>query len=143
MENENQSPFVFSEKSQSELSQTAKWAKYIALLAIAELAISAILIWLPYKALSAFSPKPMYHRIAALIIKTVIYIFPIYCLLQFCKFIKRGAKSRQAADFETALEHHRLNFKFIGIAIICLVCLFVLFFIGTIAVGFIAASNLQ
>jgi hypothetical protein len=70
------------------------------------------------------------------------YIFPIYCLLQFSKFIKLGNETKRAADFETAFEHHKLNFKYMGIATICLVCLFILFVIGMIIVMSVMLSHL-
>lgn len=68
------------------------------------------------------------------VIVSVIYLFPIYYLFKFSRKMKKALHFKSNDDFEAAFSNLKSHYKYIGIAAIVVISLYVLLFL-LVAVG--------
>ncbi len=126
------------------LRQTKPWVQLIGVLTLVGAAFMA-LGGVSMVALSAIAPRGSGPATAALglvyLPLAVVYIYPGIKLWKYGASINRLVASRDAADLEVALGEQKSFWKFCGILAIVLVILYVVMFVGMMAVGVIAGAS--
>ncbi len=144
-ENANSTVHV-SEASVKYLFETAKWAKFLAIVGFISLAL-LILIGLITSLLLGNIMEEMAPEIASFgfiglfyIILAAIFVFPTWYLYQFSIKMIRALSGAGQVEFENALLNQKSLFKFMGIYTIVMLALYVLLFVGVFVGAFIAAD---
>jgi len=138
---ENAGLFNFSvdETAKGHLLETARWAKFLAIVGFVLLGILILGgVFMTFAmgrmggALGALSGTAM---LAVYVVLGVLYFFPTYYLFRFASLIKPALIGSDQQTFNEALFYLRKAFRFIGIVTLILLCLYALIFIVAIVAG--------
>ena len=136
----------FSENVKSSLAYTTVWTKFLAIagfIMIGLLILIGIGIGFSVSAASSIMPTP-YSGLGSIgstfiiiiyIIIGALYLYPTNQLYHFSKKMKVAIIESNQPLLEEALEHQRKMFKFIGILLIVILCIYALLFLLLITVG--------
>lgn len=140
-----------SELSISFLRETAKWARFLAIIGficVAFMVVFALSVGAIFSAMATLSPEfsalaamPWIYSVVYLLL-AVVYAFPAYFLYKFSADTRVALEMRDSALLETGLRFLKSHYKFIGIMTIVIVVLYALLFVG-VAVAVIAALALS
>lgn len=154
---ENNSPFdsfelQFTLQAQGFLRETAKWAKFLAIMGFIGLAflvlggISMLLMGTAISEAQASMGQPSPFPVGVLgfvyIIMAVLYFFPIMYLLKFATNTKDALDSNNTERLTTAFENLKSHYKFVGIVTIIGIAFAILAVIFGIIAGVAAASSM-
>lgn len=131
LENKNleKNTVVIDEQGLSIFNETAKWTKFISILGIFFLGIGLLVsIFVAYgKYSSTFDPIIAVIPMAVIV---VIYLFPIYYLFQFSRFMNRATINKDSDSLKIAAKYLKMHYKYMGIFIIVFISIYLLFGIG-------------
>lgn len=137
MENENQSQFDSFELHLNQtaldyLRESAKWSMFLAILGfvgIGFLALMAIVMTSVISALPETSgPLGAVKGVVSIfyLVIALIYLFPVYYLYRYASNTKKAIYSRDSALLTDALGALKSHHKFLGIAAIIIISLYIL-----------------
>jgi len=147
---ENESNLEVTDLAKMYLQETAKWAKFLAIVGfvgVGFMVILAIFVGTIFSALSALAPSStpipaqsmgfgmtlLYLALAAL------YFFPCLYLYKFATKTKLALVNDDSEVLAEALENHKSMFKFMGIMTAVMIGLYaILFLFAALAGGFAA-----
>lgn len=136
----------FDTPSLDYLSETARWAKFIAivgfvfigLMVIAAFAIGSFMSSMPS---SELYPIPSGFFTGMYLVIALIYVFPVLYLYRFATKMQAALKSQDQSVLQDALANLKAHYKFIGILMLIIIGLYaigILFaLIGGAAAAFI------
>ena len=139
-----------SDLAKSYLSETAKWAKFLAIVgfvSVGLIAIIAFFIGTIFSTISALAPTPTPFPAQSMGIGmtifylaiAVLYFFPCLYLYKFATKTKVALANDDSDVLTEALENHKSMFKFMGIMTAIMVGMYALIFVfAAIAGGFAA-----
>jgi len=142
MENNN-TQLVITGEAKSYLLETAKWAKFIAIMGFIVMGFM-LLMGLVTSFLSRMMPSVGIFKMGGatvigygifLIVIAVVYLYPLYCLWKFAVRTREAIFSDDTLTMTDSFRWLKKYYKFIGIFIIVLLALYVLFFIGAFILG--------
>jgi hypothetical protein len=133
METINQSkPIELNSKSIAHLAETRKWTMFMSILGLIGIGLLAIIfLYLLTSAGSRRFGREGILTVLPLFVVCVIYFFPIYYLIKFSIFSKKAIINSDSQFLETALKYLKLHYRFMGILIIIMICIYII--IGIIA----------
>jgi len=148
MENENQSQFDAFELHLNQtaldyLRESAKWSMFLAILGFVGVGFLALMAIIMTSVMSAMPETPgpfgAVKGIVSIfyIVIAVIYLFPIYYLYRYASNTKRAIYSKDSALLTDALGALKSHHKFLGIAAIIIISLYILMAI-IMVIGFSA-----
>ena len=141
-EQEPKESLIINIEISSFLKETAKWAKFIAVFMFIMAGI-IVLIGL----VMATSGSVLLHRYFPFggIIGVVycalalIYYFPAKYLYDFATYIKQALYFNEQASLDYAFNRLKAHYKFIGILMVIVLCLYALIFVVAIAAGILGS----
>lgn len=124
-------------ESKQHLLETAKWTKFLSIIGFIGTGIMFIIMIFMlaggsyFAALSgSMAPGFSFAGIAIMwIFMLALYIYPIYAMYQFSKYLKIGINSNSSEDLTIAFRHQKGMYKFMGILMVILLCIYALIFI--------------
>ncbi len=125
-----------SSASKNFLTETAKWAKFLAIIGfffIGCLLVLAIFTTTIFE--YAIKIQPEIPKVLGLVVMITcvlfafIYFFPVYYLLQFSNQMKKALTTKNDETLAKAFEMLKSHYKFIGVFTIITISLYILFFI--------------
>ena len=134
------------DQAKSNFIETARWAKFIAIVlfvifGIFLLAGILLAVLLPslgtsqqFASLGALGPV---FIIFIVLILVGVYFYPTYALLKFSNNIREGLNTGNKEQFNTAIRHLKGMFKYMGIMMIVLLAIYGI----EIVVGVVAATS--
>lgn len=148
MENENQSQFDAFELHLNQtaldyLRESAKWSMFLAVLGFVGVGFLALMAIIMTSVMSAMPETPgpfgAVKGIVSIlyIVIAVIYLFPIYYLYRYASNTKKAIYSKDSALLTDALGALKSHHKFLGIAAIIIISLYILMAI-IMVIGFSA-----
>ncbi|WP_412463926.1 hypothetical protein [Flavobacterium mekongense] len=148
MENENQSQFDAFELHLNQtaldyLRESAKWSMFLAILGFVGVGFLALMAIIMTSVMSAMPETPgpfgAVKGIVSIlyIVIAVIYLFPIYYLYRYASNTKKAIYSKDSALLTDALGALKSHHKFLGIAAIIIISLYILMAI-IMVIGFSA-----
>lgn len=129
------------EHAEYQLYETVRWGKFLGIICIVLLSLGIVFTAVAVIGVSAALamtnsaetwPVTM---MLFVIVAMLLYIYPIYSLLKFSGQTKKGLQIKSQEMFNDGLRHLKNLFKFIGIYIIVVVCLYVLMYVFVIVKG--------
>ena len=134
MEQENS--MVLTKSSLQHLSETRKWARFLAIVGFVLLGLTALIV--PFVGLisgmAGHAGIGFFTVIPALFI-LVLYFFPIYYLYKFSSYAKIAEQQMDALAYEMAFKYLKKHYRFIGILLLVVLVLYVI-------IGLVAALGL-
>lgn len=134
------SDLVITESAKMHLRESAKWAKFLAILgfvALGIMVIASLIMLVAGTALSSASPVPMgipFTMIGIVyLIMAVLMFFPTYYMLNFANKFKSAVNSSSQSDLDSGFEYQKSYYKFVGIFTIIVLSLYVLMLLIGIA----------
>lgn len=135
----------FSANVKSSLAYTTIWTKFLAIAGFVMIGLLILIgIGLAFSTSAASTIMPMPNRglaawssifiIILYIIIGALYLYPTNQLHQFSKKMKVAIIESNQLLLEEALEHQRKMFKFLGILLIVILCIYALIFLFIILV---------
>lgn len=128
----------------SQLKETSKWAKFLAILGFIGLGIMVLVALLFMVAGSALPTLDGFSPTLFGIIYLVfagIYFLPIKYLYDFSTQMSRAVTMTDQQSFSNAIDSLKSHYKFIGIMTIVMISLYLLMIIGVIVVTAIGAAG--
>ena len=142
----HQPELKLDELGKAHLLETARWAKFLAIMGIcfmglyllAGIGIATAIANMPElgtitKGLGASGVFLLYSLVA------FIGIYPLYALLKYSILIKRAIKSTNQEMLNRALKFHRNYYRYNGMIMLIMIGLYALVFVMMIVVGGMAA----
>ncbi|MGF7231062.1 DUF5362 family protein [Arachidicoccus sp.] len=140
----------FSATVKSTLASTTVWTKFLAIAGFAMIgllilvgigitfsaSIASSLMPTPYPGLGLFSAT---FIVLLYILIGLLYLYPTNQLYHFSKKMKLAITTTDQQLLEQALEHQRKMFKFIGILLIVILCIYALIFLLLMIIGAIGS----
>ncbi len=140
MESNNQKASIeFNPSSISHLNETRKWTLFLSILGFIFIGLGVVLI--PILIISSSinnSSIPGFATTIPLILMAIIYFFPIYYLLKFSNNSKKAIDNSDSQYLETSFKFLKLHYRFMGIFVIVILCLYMI-----IGIGFLITSALK
>ncbi|OFX87791.1 MAG: hypothetical protein A2W99_15860 [Bacteroidetes bacterium GWF2_33_16] len=126
---------ILDAKSIVYITETRKWAKFLAILGFVFLGL-IILLGLFFLLIGSIFGGflGVFERVLIFLVYIAIgalYFFPVYYLFKFSFFIKKAVEKYEQKDLTIAFENLKSHYKFIGILTIVVLSLYVL--IGIVA----------
>ncbi|MEO8235510.1 MAG: DUF5362 family protein [Flavobacterium sp.] len=151
MENQNNNEMQLNASALEFLKESAKWSKFLAIMGfvgigfmvLAAIFMGAVMSMIPTVESAEFNPMlAMKGFISVLyLVIAAIYFFPIYYLYKYANDTKNAIQNNDSELLSTGLGFLKSHHKFLGITMIVVLSLYVLMFIGMIAMGLFAASS--
>lgn len=134
------SPGAVSETAVEMLRQTRPWVLFLAILAFigcaGMLLVGLMMIGVALIAPSSGPEKGLQAAIGAVYLPmAALYVYPAIKMWTYGSAIARLTSSRATEDLEAALSQQKSLWKFMGIAAIVVIGLYVLVFVGALVVG--------
>jgi len=132
---------IFNEDIKEFLLETSKWAKFLSILGFIGLGfmvIAALVMLAMGSSIGRYSSFGSGVGIIALVyfILAGVYFFPVYYLFQASTGIRDGIDDTDQDSLTSGFEHLKSHYKFMGIAAIVIITLYLLIFIfGLLAVS--------
>lgn len=123
---------LLNEESKSHLLETAKWNKFLAIVGMVSIGfmILGLLFLIMGSAMSdAFGVLGITGGIFIYIIILALYIYPVYAMYNFNKFLKLGIHNSNPADLAIAFNHQKGLYRFLGIITIILLAFYLIMFL--------------
>ena len=120
------------------LAETAKWAKFIAILMfiMAGLMVLAGIVVAVSGSVALQKYFPLSGMLGVIyIVAALIYYFPAKYLYDFAAYIKQALYFNEQESLDYAFNRLKAHYKFIGILMIIALCLYVMVFIFAIIAG--------
>jgi protein-S-isoprenylcysteine O-methyltransferase Ste14 len=121
-----------TEESLKNLNVSRKWAMFIAIIGFIFLGLIIIIGILTSTFLFAFKPGeasseiPGIVMLAAFIILTIGYFFPVLYLYRFSKNISHAVQTREKKELNIAFKNLKLYFVYMGVFLIIILLLYVI-----------------
>lgn len=138
---------TLSNASKGFILETAKWAKFLAIVGFVMLGLMAIGVLFMTVAGAAFmgsfgniggATSSLGLMIFVYLAMIVLYFFPTYYLYQFAAKIKSGLSDGNGNNIDAGFENLKSTFKFMGILMIIVLSLYgLMFVIGLLGAAFI------
>ena len=151
MEDQNNNEMQLNALALEFLKESAKWSKFLAivgfvgigLMVLAAIFMGAVMSMIPTTESTGFNPMgAMKGFISVLyLVIAAIYFFPIYYLYKYANETKNAIENNDSDLLSNGLGFLKSHHKFLGISMIVVLSLYVLMFIGMIAMGLFAASS--
>jgi hypothetical protein len=138
---ENASGLKITQQAKSFILETAKWAKFLAIVGfvfIGLMVIGAFFMLIAGAALPGMGGAGAGVGILYLLM-ALLYFFPTYYLLIFANKIKVGISQSIQNDVDTGFENLKSMFKFMGILMIVVLGIYALFIVIALIAGLSAA----
>ncbi|HEY8895155.1 MAG TPA: hypothetical protein VIM79_10085 [Niastella sp.] len=119
----------------SHLTQTAKWAKFLAIVGFVGcgfLLIMVLFLGSMATSLSAFGGVPSsagFAQVLLLVAMVVLYFFPCLFLLQFANKMLLAIRNNDQYNLTASFRQLKLCFKYIGIVTLVVISIYVLAFL--------------
>lgn len=127
---------TLSNASKGFILETAKWAKFLAIIGFVMLGLMAIGVLFMLVAGATLINSPLSGTSGSIGMVSFIYIamialyfFPTYYLYQFATKIKSGLSDGNGSNIDAGFENLKSTFKFMGILMIIVLSLYGLIFI--------------
>lgn len=140
------------EHAEYQLYETVRWGKFLGIICIVLLSLGIVftaVAVIGFSAASAIATGssgvevwPITTMFLFVIVVMLLYIYPVYSLLKFSGQTKKGLQIKSQEMFNDGLRHLKNLFKFIGIYIVVIVCLYVLMFVLVIVNGFNGVTSI-
>ena len=135
------SKYELSPSSIQFLGETAKWAKFLAILAFVGLGLMVLgaLGLFVGGAIGGMSENAVLSPgvLAGIyLLMALIYFFPVSYLYNFAAKIKKAFRSEDAEQLEAGLEYLKKHYKFLGIFTIVFMASYMMMFIFVMIAGF-------
>lgn len=145
---QNGENLVIDWRSKEFLKETAKWAKFLAILGFIGIGLmvlgSLVMLFAP-SSLMSNGDFPFGGKIFMMLLYlafAVLYYFPISYLYQFSENTKKAIENNDNNAIRDAFEFLKSHYKFIGILTIILLSFYaIIIFIGLIGAGAAAMMN--
>ncbi len=142
-ENEASRPFlIITSESRQYLAETAKWGKFLAILGYITVGLMALGGIVMITTLSHFDDLNPDFNMSWMgylyLLIALFYYFPVRYLHRFSEKISKGIASENVEEVTLGFENLKSLFKFMGIATIVIISLYILMILGMII--FFAAS---
>ena len=145
---ENGENLVIDWRSKEFLKETAKWAKFLAILGFVGIGLtvlgSLVMLFAP-SSLMSNGDFPFGGKIFMMLLYlafAVLYYFPISYLYQFSENTKKAIENNDNNAIRDAFEFLKSHYKFMGILTIILLSFYaIIIFIGLIGAGAAAMMN--
>ena len=138
---ENASGLQITEQAKSFILETAKWAKFLAIVGfvfIGLMVLGALFMLIAGASLPGMGGAGAGVGILYLLM-ALLYFFPTYYLLIFANKIKVGISQSIQNDVDTGFENLKSMFKFMGILMIVVLGIYALFIVIALIAGLSAA----
>jgi hypothetical protein len=152
MENQNNNEMHLNASALEFLKESAKWSKFLAIMGfigigfmvLAAIFMGTIMSLLPMGGGMGVTEAMPFTFISILyIIIAGLYFFPVYYLYKYANDTKIAIQNNDSELLSTGLGFLKSHHKFLGIMMIVILSLYVLMFIGMIAMGIFAASSVM
>jgi len=145
---ENGENLIIDWRSKEFLKETAKWAKFLAILGFVGIGLmvlgSLVMLFAP-SSLMSNGDFPFGGKIFMMLLYlafAVLYYFPISYLYQFSENTKKAIENNDNNAIRDAFEFLKSHYKFMGILTIILLSFYaIIIFIGLIGAGAAAMMN--
>lgn len=119
-----------SEASQSNMLQTAKWAKNLGIISIVAVGVSIL-----QSIITVIKNPAVIFSIITVLISSGISIFLAWLLLKFANKMKAGVLQQDGAQIGESIYNLKLYYTIIGILLIIVLSLFLIIIIGAVIVA--------
>lgn len=146
MENQN---LELNQVATDALRESAKWSMFLSILGFIGIGfmvlfsvfIGIFMAAMPDNEMGNF-PFPMKGFLSLIyLVIALVYVFPVFYLYKYASGMKNALNYKNSNDVANAFVYLKSHHKFLGIAAIVIISLYILIFIVAIIGGFIAASR--
>ncbi len=139
MENQNEvtnnvmdsdNSLVISSQASGYLSETRKWSKFLSILGfifVGFAVIAAFFMGTVFSTIGAETPGASGMGVGMTVLyllMAVLYFFPVYYLYKFSGKMKIALLGRKGLDLDEAFKNLKSHYKFVGIMMIVMLCLY-------------------
>lgn len=127
-----------SEKSTGFLVETSKWTKFLSILGfifIGIMVIGGLFAGTIFSKIGTELPFPGFVIGLIYIFIALIYLFPILYLYRFSSNLKIALLNKDKVALETAFQNLKSHYKFVGIATIVVLGLYLILGVGSLLVA--------
>ncbi|MEX2235602.1 MAG: DUF5362 family protein [Cyclobacteriaceae bacterium] len=151
MENENMldagassyqnAQLVVSPIASGYLNETGKWGKFLAIVGfcfIGLVIIGGLFAGTIISMMGSSNPDlpfPGFLMGVIYIVMGLLYFFPVYYLFKFSTNLKAALLSKNNQLLDSAFENLKSHYKYVGIMMIVVICIYVLFGLGALLIG--------
>ena len=126
----------FSSQIKQNLTETAKWAKFLAIIGFVMLGFILVAALFMFVAgTSAFGGVSFIGIALGYLLMAALYFFPTYYLFLFARKIKLGLNSSIQSEVDEAFLNLKKLFKFTGVLMLIVLSVYALFFLLFIVGG--------
>jgi t-SNARE complex subunit (syntaxin) len=133
----NEEPkFELDSAAVSHLAETRKWTMFMSVLGFIFLGLMLIVLIVLVFLGSSFSNSGFSTLvIIPILLMCGIYFFPIYYLFRFSSFSGQALIKKDNGLLSQALRYLKLHYRFMGILLIIVICIYVVVIVGVIVAG--------
>lgn len=144
---ETKQTIIVDDKTKNYLSETIKWGKFLAIIGyvgiglLALIGIALIIFFAFFNNTSIIDYTWLAMGIVYLAMAVVLY-FPVTFLYKFSLQMKQGLQQSEQESVTSAFENLKSLFKFVGIYVIVLLCIYALLLLIFVPLSFMGLSNI-
>ena len=151
MENENlvntgasphsNAQLVVSPIASEYLNETGKWGKFLAIVGFCVVGLMVIgglfagTIFSSMGSAQSDMPFPAFLLGVIYIVVGLLYFFPIYYLFKFATNLRAALMNKNNQLLDSAFENLKSHYKYVGIFMIIMLCIYVVFGVGALLIG--------
>ena len=139
-------PIIVDDKTKNYLSETIKWGNFLAIIGyvgIGLLALGGIALTVSFAFFYNSSIIEYFWIVAGFVylVMAVVLYFPVTYLYKFCLQMKQGLQQNEQKPVTFAFENLKSLFKFVGIYVIVILCIYALLLLIVVLLSFMGISN--